>query len=116
MINIRNMFTGLLLLVSLHGFSQNQKIIDQVIAVVGDEPILLSEVETQAMQLKSQGYYGATDVNCEILEEMLFQKLLLQQAKKDSIEVTSAEVENELDRRLNMFIRQLGSEQQLEEY
>ncbi|MEA3447887.1 MAG: peptidylprolyl isomerase [Bacteroidota bacterium] len=116
MINIRNMFTGLLLLVSLHGFSQNQKVIDQVIAVVGDEPILLSEVETQAMQLKSQGYFGTTDVNCEILEEMLFQKLLLQQAKKDSIEVTSAEVENELDRRLNMFIRQLGSEQKLEEY
>ncbi|MGC9332176.1 MAG: foldase protein PrsA [Bacteroidales bacterium] len=116
MINIRTMFTGLLLLVSLHGFSQNQKVIDQVIAVVGNEPILLSEIETQSLQLKSQGYFGITDANCEILEEMLFQKLLLQQAKKDSIEVTSAEVENELDRRLKVFIRQLGSEQKLEEY
>jgi len=116
MINIRNIFTGLFLLISFQVFSQDEKVIDQVIAVVGDDPILLSEVETQAMQLKSQGYSGASDVNCEILEEMLFQKLLLKQANQDSLEVTSAEVENELDRRLNMFIRQLGSEQKLEEY
>lgn len=93
-----------------------QKVIEQVVAVVGDEPILESEVETQVMQMKSQGYVSETDLNCEILEELMFQKLLLKQAKQDSIEVSSAEVDNELDRRLSVFIRQLGSEKQLEEY
>ncbi|MFO7789104.1 MAG: peptidylprolyl isomerase [Bacteroidota bacterium] len=113
--NIRRSIIVLLLLVNGHVFSQ--EVIDQVIAVVGDEPIMLSEVETQALQIKSQGYFSSGgDINCEILEEMLFQKLLLQQARKDSIEVSSAEVDNELDRRLNRFIQQLGSEQKLEEY
>ncbi len=93
-----------------------QKVIEQVVAVVGDEPILESEIETQVMQMKSQGYVSETDLNCEILEELMFQKLLLKQAKQDSIEVGSSEVDNELDRRLSVFIRQLGSEQQLEEY
>jgi peptidyl-prolyl cis-trans isomerase SurA len=116
MLYSQKFLTGLclLLMISVNLFSQ--RVVDQVVAVVGDAPILLSEVETQSMQLKSQGYFSATDVNCEILEEMLFQKLLLQQAKKDSIEITSAEVDNELDRRLNMFVHQLGSEQKLEEY
>jgi peptidyl-prolyl cis-trans isomerase SurA len=93
-----------------------QNVIDQVIAVVGDEPILKSEIETQALQMQSQGYISEGDINCELLEEMLFQKLLLKQAKQDSIEITSAEVDNELNRRLGVFIRRLGSEQKLEEY
>ena len=41
------------------------------------------------MQLRSQGYYSSQDVNCEVLEELLFQKLLLKQAQEDSIEVTT---------------------------
>ncbi len=96
------------------GFSQ--QLIDQIVAVVGDEIILESEIEAQAIQLRSQGYMGTRDVNCEVLEEMLFQKLLILQAERDSVEVTLAEVDGELSRRLNVFINQLGSEQKLEEY
>ncbi len=94
----------------------SQQVVDQIVAVVGDEIILESEIEAQAIQLRSQGYFSNRDVNCEVLEEMLFQKLLLRQAQADSIEVTLAEVDNELDRRLGIFINQLGSEQKLEEY
>ncbi len=96
------------------GFSQ--QLIDQIVAVVGDEIILESEIEAQAIQLQSQGYMADRDVNCEVLEEMLFQKLLLLQAQLDSVEITSGEVDGELSRRLSVFINQLGSEQKLEEY
>jgi peptidyl-prolyl cis-trans isomerase SurA len=114
MILIRNfILVGFLLLGNL---TFSQQVIDQIIAVVGDETILKSEIETQVIQMKSQGYVSDIDLNCEVLEEMLFQKLLLKQAINDSIDVTVAEVDNELNRRLGVFINQLGSEQRLEEY
>jgi peptidyl-prolyl cis-trans isomerase SurA len=64
-----------------------------------------------------QGYYGqGVDLKCEILEDMLFQKLLLYQARRDSIVVTPKEIETELNRRLGVFINQVGSEKKLEEF
>lgn len=112
--NIKSSLFIVLMLVSGSLFSQ--QVVDQIVAVVGDEIILESEIEAQAIQLQSQGYFSSRDINCEVLEEMLFQKLLLKQAQLDSIEVTLAEVDNELNRRLGIFINQLGSEQKLEEY
>ncbi len=104
------------LLLVAFGQLNAQEIIDQVIAVVGDEIILESEIETQVLQMKSQRYYNEADLNCDVLEELLFQKLLLKQAREDSVEVTPAEVDSELNRRLSIYINQLGSEQKLEEY
>jgi len=94
-----------------------QETIDQVVAVVGNSPILKSDIEGQYVQMMSQNYYSnSVDLKCEILEELLFQKLLLNQAMIDSIEVTPKEVDTELNRRLGIFINQMGSEQKLEEY
>ena len=95
----------------------SQEVIDQIVAIVGNQPILKSDIENQYIQMISQGYYGTSvDLKCEILEDLLFQKLLLIQAQKDSIEVGNKEVESELNRRLSVFINQVGSEQKLEEY
>jgi len=97
--------------------SYSQEIIDQVIAVVGNEIILESEIENQYIQLMSQGYASnSVDIKCDILEEMMFQKLLYIQAGIDSVEVTKKEVETELNRRLDVFINQLGDEKALEEF
>ncbi len=94
-----------------------QEVIDQVVAVVGNSPILKSDIEGQYIQMMSQNYYSSSvDLKCEILEEYLFQKLLLNQAMIDSIEVTPKEVDTELNRRLGIFINQMGSEEKLEEY
>jgi len=96
---------------------RSQNVIDQVIAVVGNEIILKSDIENQYIQYLSQGYYPEEgDLKCEVLEDLLFQKLLLIQSRIDSIEVTEREVSTELDRRLNIFINQLGSEKKLEEF
>ncbi len=105
-----------LLLVSLSAKAQNDSIIDKVIAVVGNEPVLKSEVEEQLMQMKARGMYGQGNERCNIFEQLLFQKLLVTQAKLDSIEVTENEVNDNIERRLQSFIQEIGGEQQLEDY
>jgi peptidyl-prolyl cis-trans isomerase SurA len=93
------------------------KIIDQIIAVIGSSVIFQSDVENQTLQLQTQGIStSASKLKCEVLEDLLYSKLLLNQAKIDSIEVTEAQVEGELTRRLQLFINQIGSEEKLEEF
>ncbi len=93
-----------------------KKVLDQIEAVVGDEIILMSEIENQIISYQSQGMLIDQNTRCQLFEEMLFQKLLLNQAKIDSVEVTDAQVESEMNRRLRYFISQIGSEKKLEEY
>jgi peptidyl-prolyl cis-trans isomerase SurA len=92
------------------------KIIDQVVAVVGSNIILESDVENTYLQMRAQGMTSTGDMKCEVLEDLLTQKLMLNQAKVDSIEVTEGQVERELDNRLQMFIDQIGSQERLEAY
>lgn len=94
----------------------NGKTIDKIIAIVGDNVILHSDIENQYMQYVMQGYTNTAEIRCQIFEEMLFQKMLLNKAEIDSISVSASQVDGELDRRMRYFIRQIGSEQKLEEY
>jgi len=97
--------------------SAQDEVIDRITGIVGDQIILQSDIENQYLQLKAQGYRGNEEkIKCSILEDQLAQKLLLNQAKVDSIEVTESQVEMELNRRLQAFINQIGSEKQLEDY
>jgi len=94
-------------------------VIDQVIAVVGGNIILESEVEAQYMQYRMQegGATGSSStVKCSMLEMMLYQKLLLNQAELDSVEVSEDQVEAEMDRRLRHYIGLLGSPEKFEEF
>ncbi len=93
-----------------------QKIIDEIVAVVGDKKVMVSDIEKQYEQLKIQGIIPTDDLRCQIFEEFLSQKLLLNQAEIDSIEVTDAETEMQLDQRLKFFINQVGSEENLIKY
>jgi len=110
-----------LILILLIAFSFNktysqEKIIDKVIATVGSNIILYSDIETQYLQFQMQGYSQKDGIRCQIFEEILFQKLLLNQAEIDSTVITDEQVESEMDRRLRYFISQIGSEEKLEEY
>jgi peptidyl-prolyl cis-trans isomerase SurA len=107
----------ILLSVSLRLSAQEDgKVIDKVIAVIGGNIILKSDLESQIVSLRAQGVLIDDDARCEMLEEILFQKLLIHQASIDSVEVTESEVESEIDRRMNYFIAQIGSEKKLEQY
>ncbi len=97
--------------------AQNEQVIDQVIAVVGKNVILKSEVETQYLQFRMQGLVkGSNKAKCEILENLLFQKLLLNQAELDSVEISDDMVERNMEQRLRYFIEQIGSREKLEQY
>ena len=104
----------LTLLISANTYSQG--IIDKIVGIVGNEIIMMSDIENQYIQMQSQQMEITPNTRCEILEDLMYQKLLYVQAQKDSIEVTTKEVDMELDRRLSVFINQIGSEQKLEEY
>ena len=101
------------ILFSIEGFSQ---VIDKIEAVIGNELILTSDIESQYLQYLSQGYTEKGEVKCQIIQDILYQKLLTHQAKVDSIEVSEKEVNKELERRLSSFISQLGSQEAMEEY
>ncbi|HNQ13903.1 MAG TPA: peptidylprolyl isomerase, partial [Bacteroidia bacterium] len=96
--------------------AQDKTMIDQIAAVVGSEIILHSEIEQQYEQFLAQGNYANDGIKCEILQNLLLGKLLVQQAQIDSIEVTDAQVESEVMNRMDYYINQIGSEEKLEQY
>lgn len=115
------LFFVLLLLTSTNTYSQEANsnsgvTIDEVVAVVGNKIIMHSDIESQYLQMQAQGIATGPDLKCDLFEDLIFQKLLVNQADLDSIVVDASQVENELDRRMEYFIRQIGSREALEEY
>ncbi|WP_066633096.1 peptidylprolyl isomerase [Labilibacter marinus] len=93
-----------------------KNIIDEVIAVVGDNAILKSDVEYQYQQAVMQGVSAKGNLKCKLFEQQLIQKLMLNQAVLDSVEVNENNVINEVDRRMNEFINRAGGREKLEEW
>ncbi len=95
-----------------------QQVIDKVVAVVGKNIIMQSEIEEQYLQYRLQGGIkgSAQSIRCEILEDQLFRKLMLNQAELDSIEVTDDQVESEMEYRIRYYLSQLGSQEKVEKY
>ncbi len=107
----------LLLVIGFNSFAQEtDEVIDQIIGIVGKNIIMQSDIENQYNQYMSQGVVYDGDLKCKIIEDLLFQKLLLNQAQLDSIEVSEAEINDNLDRRIRYFVSQIGSEEKLEEF
>ena len=94
----------------------SQKTIDKIVAVVGDKSILLSDVETQKLQALQQGLDVSEQTSCMVLDELMFQQLLVHQAEIDSLEVTEDMVKTELDQRIQYFAAQIGGIPELEEF
>ena len=94
----------------------NSIVIDQVAAVVGSKTVLKSEIDQQYHQYIQQGNYADINVPCRILDQLMLNKLLLNQAILDSIEITDDQVNQKIDQNLSYFIKQLGSPEKLEEY
>jgi peptidyl-prolyl cis-trans isomerase SurA len=91
-------------------------IIDRVVAVVGDFNVLQSDIEGQYLQMKMSGIYMPPDARCRIFNQFIEQKLLMAQAKIDSVEVGPGEVELQMQNRLDFFISQFGDEKEMEAY
>ena len=91
-------------------------IVDEVIWVVGDEAILMSDVEAMRIQGQQEGLHWSGNPDCSIPEQIAVQKLYLNQAIIDSIQVTDAEIAQAVEQYLDNMINAIGSREKLEEY
>lgn len=91
-------------------------VVDEVIWVVGDEAILKSDVEAMRIQGQQEGIRWSGDPDCAIPEQIAVQKLYLNQAIIDSIEVTEAEITQGVEQYVENMVSAIGSREKLEEY
>jgi peptidyl-prolyl cis-trans isomerase SurA len=93
-----------------------QKTIDKIAAQVGDNVILLSDIQSQKIQAAQAGMELTPEMDCSMLEELMYQNLLINQAKLDSIEVSPEMIDAEMEQRLRVIENQIGSRQKMEEF
>lgn len=104
-----------LLISATFSFAQNARknVVDEVIWVVGDEPILLSDVEEARVAMEMNGE-TVENPYAMIPEELAIKKLYVHQAELDSVEVNESAIAKSADERLNFFIQQYGSREAME--
>ena len=103
-----------LLLFALPAFSQPLPVkVDGIVAQVGKEIILTSDI---SMQQEALAREGQTLTDCEMIRELLLEKLLIHHAAIDSVLVAEEEVDENIDRRIEQLVGQIGTERRLEEY
>ena len=91
-------------------------IVDKSIAVVGNEMIMISDLEEEVQMMRAQGIMSDRNARCEILESMMEAKLFLMQARLDSLEVNNDLVVGELRNRIDQVRTSLGGDQEVEAY
>lgn len=97
--------------------AQVKKVVaDKIVAVVGDRVILQSDIKNSIDDAKRQGQPVPENAFCMLMDQAVVSKVMMLQAEKDSLPVTDEEVEAELDQRIRYFIREVGSQQALEDY
>jgi peptidyl-prolyl cis-trans isomerase SurA len=93
----------------------NGILLDKIDAIVNDKIILRSDIENQLDLLNLRGE-GEEISRCELMEQLVYNKILTTQALRDSLPLGSDEVEEELTRKINYFISVAGSQEAFEEY
>jgi peptidyl-prolyl cis-trans isomerase SurA len=92
------------------------KIADKVVGIIDNKVVLQSDIDIQMNQMNAQGMKLTADTRCYLYQQFMMQKLMVVQASHDSLPITPEEINNELDRRMNYFIAQVGSKEKFEEY
>lgn len=114
---MRNTFILLTLLLAFGTVTAQKQIVDKVVATVGGEFILLSELEAQFAMMEDQQGVLAPEARCSILDQLLAGRLLLNQSKLDSIEVSDGEIEDQLDARIERILSYMNNDiSQFEDY
>ena len=91
-------------------------LVDKTVAIVGNEMIMLSQLEEEVQMMKAYGMLSDKSGRCDILEQMMASKLFLMQARVDSINVNLDMVEGELKSRFDNVRTQLGGDEEVEKY
>ncbi|MFV0470550.1 MAG: peptidylprolyl isomerase [Paludibacteraceae bacterium] len=106
----------LLGLFALNAFTQDNKMIDEVIWIVGDEAIFKSDIEQEIMSARYNGVKLEGNPYCVIPEQIAIQKLFLHQASLDSLAVSETNINAQVDMQINYYISNIGSKEKMEEY
>lgn len=96
--------------------AQQPILVDRIVAVVGGQMVKESEVENNLQQMRGAGVPMDENSRGRVLEELMYQKLLVSQAYRDSLKVTDGEVEQEIDRRMRYYLTQFGSQEEFEKF
>lgn len=91
-------------------------LIDKSIAVVGNEMIMLSQLEEEVQMMRASGMKSDRNLRCELLESMMVSKLFLMQARLDSLSINNDMVESEMRNRVDQIRTQLGGDDEVEKY
>ncbi|MEO9483360.1 MAG: peptidylprolyl isomerase [Ekhidna sp.] len=103
------------ILSSITSIAQNNEVvIDKIIAKVDDYIILKSELERSYLDFLSRGEMRGSNAKCEILQQLVVNKMLMAQSEIDSIFVDDGEVNQNLDRRMSVMAQQFGGEAEIE--
>jgi peptidyl-prolyl cis-trans isomerase SurA len=99
------------------GLFAQDRVVDQIVAIVGGNIVLKSDIEKMYMDQQAQGVTSDGDMKCEILENFLIDKLLIAEAEMDTlIEVTDSQVNQQMDAQLQMYVAHFGSERAVENF
>lgn len=91
-------------------------LIDKSIAIVGNDVILLSDIEEEVRMMQASGMTVESSTRCQILENLVSSRLFLTQARLDSLTVTDEQVKEQVEARLNDIMNRIGGEKETEEY
>lgn len=109
---ILSLFCGMLT------FAQSKKVVaDKIIAIVGDKPILKSDIANAIAdeQRRNPGVAVPENAECLIIEQMMATKALVFQAEKDSLPFSEEDLDAQMENQVRQFIMQYGSKEAVEE-
>ncbi len=95
---------------------QNPLILDKIVAQIGENVILQSDIDSQRTQELDSNKINSGALNCELLEKLLMQNLFLNQAELDSVKISDAHVDGEMENRIRVIEQQIGGRQKMEEF
>jgi peptidyl-prolyl cis-trans isomerase SurA len=101
-----------------HSHAQEKNlVVDKIIATIGSEFVLYSDVQELFEYAKQQQPNYDQRLQCQIIDQLISSKLLLNQARLDSVEVSDIEVEGEIERRMEYILSQMnGNVEFFQEY
>ncbi len=114
---LRSIVTSILCCIGFFGYSQDSEggvIIDKIAAKVDDYIVLKSDVEKAYLDFLSQGEYRGPNAKCEILQQLVVNKMMMAQAEIDSVIISDIEVNDNLDRRMSVMLQQFGGEEEVQ--
>ncbi len=115
--NMKKILGAILLNLLVLGSMAQDKVIDQIVAIVGGNIILKSDIENATISQQAQGITTEGDMKCEVLEDYLINKLLVAEAEMDTlITVTPSQVNNQMDQQMQMYLQHFGTESAVEAY